>query len=132
MDGAGLWSNGGCSVLEAQAHRSPHHLRTAFQVPVAVLQVTLASNAYVPVMVAVVAPPVVSVAACPARLIAHPFGADGMVAEIAPLLETVPENVSIEPENGATVPWTAPFASTSIIWPVAVAPFDWPPLQLPA
>ena len=99
-------------------------MRVTVQLPDAVLHVRLASNVYAPVMVAVAAPPDVTVVACPVRLTAQPFGPEAMVAEMAPIGETVPEKVPTEPEMGPRVPWIAPFASWSAMSLVRFVPSD--------
>ncbi len=100
--------------------------------PDALLQVTLASRSYVPVIVAPVVPPDDEVVTCPGSDTLQPLLPAAMVVVMAPDADTAPANVPTEPEMGAIVPCTAPLVIVNVSVPVRFEPSDWPPLQLPA
>ena len=92
------------------------------------MQVALITNAYVPLARVT---PVDNVEICPLSVLAQPLELAGKLPEIAPVAETVPLVVLVDPEIDALVPVNAPLATANDMVPVWLGPLDVPPLQVP-
>ena len=73
----------------------------------------------------------VNVEICPLGVMAQPLVFAGMLPEIAPVAETVPLAVLVDPEIAEVVPVNAPLATVNDMVPVRLDPLDLPPLQFP-